>query len=100
MKISKKNRALGRHLAAYANVSDPDEIAIELQRRDDKIKALRAQVKQLRAPTCPRCDGTGRYELTTTGYGDVQITSTEECRPCGARRESRKRDYTGKDDWF
>lgn len=57
-------------------------IASELQKRDDKIKALRAQVKQLKPPTCSRCHGTGRYELTTTGYGDVQITSTEECRQC------------------
>lgn len=78
MKISKKNRELAQILF----ITSRDRLAAELQKRDDKIKALRAQVKQLKPSTCLRCDGTGRYELTTTGYGDVQITSTEECRQC------------------
>lgn len=48
MKISKKNWAAAVALAGlYGNNADPDEIAHELQKRDDKIKALRTKVKAL-----------------------------------------------------
>lgn len=44
MKISKKNQELADWLSP---ASDSFEIAQELQKRDDKIKALRAEVKAL-----------------------------------------------------
>lgn len=50
MKISKKNRKLAYELTG-AGMTDPDEdvIAQELQKRDDQIKALRAQIQKMRA---------------------------------------------------